>query len=154
MRFTLAFAFAFALASTLLLAGCGSAMNGNPPNDAAAGAPDLGAPAADGATVADAGGAAGDAADLAPQYCVGPASVGNDVGVGAWCTQLSDCADTPGAHICAALDDVSQPYCTRACDTDGGDHDCGLGAVCAPSRTLGMLCVPLVCLQLDGGLSG
>jgi len=74
-----------------------------------------------------------------------PGDVGNDMGVGKFCTQLSDCLGTP-APICAILGDPTVFFCTKTCaNSDAGPAACGVGASCACGGG-GCGCTPDSCL--------
>ena len=96
------------------------------------------------------GGAAGDdgttvdAASGLSKVCGTPGDDGNDIGVGKYCNQISDCSGL-GAGICAILGDPNAHFCTKTC-TQGSTDACGADATCScQGGACG--CVPNTCLQ-------
>ena len=86
--------------------------------------------------------------------CGQPGDMGNDIGVGRFCTRRGgECANTTGARVC--LQDISpddgQWFCTRLCTMDS---ECGTGAVCVGDAR-GAGCVPAECAPppTDAGAS-
>jgi hypothetical protein len=87
--------------------------------------------------------------------CGHPGDVGNDKGVGKFCTKLSDCPST--ASICSSLGNGSTPsaddtyFCTiYPCTPDAGVNDnCGQMASCVCSMgsggNTGCACTPKSC---------
>lgn len=82
-------------------------------------------------------GCAGDGAganDMAApaSICGHPGDVGNSIGVGMYCTRISDC--TKKASLCTTLGSNNTFFCTRSCDP-GSDMglvaQCGENARCA-----------------------
>ena len=76
--------------------------------------------------------------------CGQPGDMGNELGVGRFCTPGGrQCATAPQARICVV--DLSpadmQWYCTRLCSADS---DCGTDAVCIGDAR-GMGCLPARC---------
>jgi hypothetical protein len=77
------------------------------------------------------------------KQCGEPGDTGNDLGVGKYCSQLSDCSGA--ASICAILGDPDAHFCTKTC-TQGSTDACGTNATCAcMGGPCG--CVPNTCLQ-------
>lgn len=79
-----------------------------------------------------------------PGSCAQPGDVGNDIGVGTFCTPRGgECAAFPQAGLCVVMiaPDEGQWFCTRLCDTDA---DCGADAVCTGDGR-GAACVPARC---------
>lgn len=69
--------------------------------------------------------------------------VGNDMGVGKYCAELSDCSGA--ASICAILGDPNAHFCTKTCAM-GSTDACGDNATCAcQGGSCG--CVPNTCLN-------
>jgi hypothetical protein len=77
--------------------------------------------------------------------CGKPGDMGNSLGVGKYCTQLTDCFGLK-AGICAILGgDPNQTFCTMSC-TMGSTTACGENAMCAcQGGQCG--CVPNACLM-------
>ena len=57
--------------------------------------------------------------------CGHPGDVGNSIGVGMFCTMLSDC--TKKASLCTTLGSSNTFFCTRTCDPNS---DMGIVAQC------------------------
>jgi hypothetical protein len=92
------------------------------------------------------GGAGGDPTPA--ESCTHPGDVGNDKGVGQYCTPTGkQCVDFPEAALCLASVGQDQWFCTRInCDET---TDCGEGAGCLITGD-GSACVPCHCD--DGGI--
>lgn len=75
--------------------------------------------------------------------CVQPGDVGNDHGVGQYCTPVGgECAAFPEAPLCLASVGQDQWFCTRiGCDET---TDCGSAAGCLITAS-GSACVPCRC---------
>lgn len=99
--------------------------------------------------------------DLLPaplSACGKPGDKGNSIGVGKFCTQISDCT-TEGAKttLCSSLGNGSMPsandtyFCTIfPCKQDGGADFCGDNATCVCGSGGGMTgcaCTPNTCLD-------
>jgi hypothetical protein len=113
----------------------------------------------------DAGASDAGAADCAKidSACGQPCEMGNSLGVGQFCTGLSDCTNTPQAKICSSLGNTggnpSTFYCTFLClpadasVPEGGSMlptDCGEGAACRCEKgSLQCGCVPESCLSMQ-----
>lgn len=83
-----------------------------------------------------------------PDSCGQPGDLGNEMGVGAFCTPGgSECTAHPTAGLCLATLSPSdgQWFCTRLC-TD--DSMCGTNAVCTGDPR-GRACVPARCASSD-----
>jgi|SRR5579859_3915403 len=106
--------------------------------------------------LADLSGAVGDLSDLAfSSSCGFPGDQAvNNLGVGKFCTEISDCS-MPGnttwiATLCSTIDPSSNShFCTTACDPSNVGQ-CGANAtcVCAPGHGCG--CTPDKCAPKDG----
>lgn len=93
------------LAAALALAGCGGDNTTSaPPPDMARG-PDL------------------------ASACGHPGDVGNSLGVGKYCSKLSDCAGNGQATLCTILGSNDTFFCTFAC-SDAASTECGEDASC------------------------
>lgn len=96
---------ALALAVVLALAGCGGGDDtASAPADMARG-PDL------------------------YSACGHPGDVGNSLGVGKYCTKLSDCASNPKATLCTILGSSDNFFCTFSC-SGPTSTECGENASC------------------------
>lgn len=109
----------FALVGVLLLAACGGSSSPT---------------SADAAT-----------ADAFVSACGKPGDLGNEMGVGKFCTSLSDCAGSLTAPLCSSLGDKETHFCTHTCSATAA-CDCGTGAerTCNANNQCG--CTPTVCL--------
>lgn len=79
--------------------------------------------------------------------CVQPGELGNDVGVGRFCTDLGGECDGTEADFCLASAVEDMPFCTKIFCSD--DEECGEGATCEGGPG-GSACIPLTC-QGEGG---
>ena len=66
---------------------------------------------------------------LPDSICGQPCDVGNEKGVGKFCSSLDDCAGTD-ATLCAILGDPNAHFCTIFCSAGDGEEVCGTGAIC------------------------
>ena len=90
--------------------------------------------------------------------CGQPCNPGNALGVGQYCDHITDCSNTPMAHLCSSLGSLTTHFCTFRCSwpdaavPDGGDGglpfptDCGEGASCTCDNDGNCGCTPTVCL--------
>jgi hypothetical protein len=81
--------------------------------------------------------------------CGRPGDVGNELGVGQFCAQFSDCGTTVDAPLCSSLGDPTTHFCTRVCDpgSDAGIMEqCGAGAECVCNGGGQCGCTPSECL--------
>jgi hypothetical protein len=90
-----------------------------------------------------------------PGSCAQPGDVGNEIGVGAFCTPRGrECAAFSMAPLCLAqaAPDEGQWFCTRLCSTD---DQCGSDARCLGDAR-GRACVPVRCVdpEIDAGTFG
>ena len=125
------------LALSLLCAACGSGSSTQ----------DAGSPArADFAAVAD-------LSFDRPSRCGRPGDPENSLGVGKFCTKITDClGDGVKTNICSALGNQAMPspqdtyFCTiYPCQTDGGAAQCGERATCT-CEGANCACTPNSCL--------
>ncbi len=90
------------------------------------------------------------AVDAFYSTCGQPGDVGNDLGVGKFCTDLADCASTPSARLCSIVGDKTTHFCTKTCAGSGsaGSGMCGSDASCTcdTSSPPQCGCVPNSCL--------
>jgi hypothetical protein len=108
----------------------------------------------------DNGGTGGGPQDMATanvlSQCGHPGDVGNSLGVGRFCTKLSDCGKNgEQTNICSALGNGPTPsasdtyFCTiYPCTPDGGTSECGENATCvcgSSSGGGGCACTPNSC---------
>ncbi len=105
---------------------------------------------ATGTTSSGAGGSGGDPTPAAS--CVKPGDVGNDKGVGTYCSPGGkQCANQTFATFCLADVQQDQWFCTKiSCKADA---DCGTDAVCHMDPQ-GSACVPAKCEGGTGGAGG
>jgi hypothetical protein len=99
------------------------------------------------------GGSGGDGGVMTPaESCVQPGDVGNDKGVGTYCTPAgSECEGFPEAPLCLASVGQDQWFCTRiGCDET---TDCGEEAGCLFAGG-GSACVPCRCDATGIGCEG
>ena len=114
------------LATVLLLVACGGDDTGSTPADMRAGA------------------------DLA-SLCGHPGDKGNSLGVGKYCTKLSDCSGNSKATLCSTLGSDNAFFCTVTCTppaNDLGSTECGENAICqcgSGSGQSGCGCYPTAC---------
>jgi hypothetical protein len=92
------------------------------------------------------GGPSAPDAFTAETTCGMPGDEGNELGVGKFCTDLADCADTPDARLCSIIGDETTWFCTRICQQTDPPDVCGTGAECVCGDG-GCGCTPSVCLQ-------
>ena len=80
--------------------------------------------------------------------------MGNEMGVGAFCEQLSDCEGTPAAHLCSDFGDPTTHFCTHTCTNAGsgsgsgsGSNQCGANATCECNASNQCGCTPNSCIM-------
>jgi hypothetical protein len=85
--------------------------------------------------------------------CIQPGDMGNELGVGEYCSPLGkQCMDNAAAQLCLADVGQDQWMCTRiGCDAT---TDCGEGAGCLIVQGEGSACVPCMCDSAGIGCSG
>jgi hypothetical protein len=86
-----------------------------------------------------------------PNACAEPGALGNEFGVGEYCTRVGgECNDNEGALFCTADYGKAPTFCTKPCATAG---QCGANAVCIGELDGGSMgCVPSCVLETpDGG---
>lgn len=147
----------FASALLSLVAACGPS-NTTDAGDGGSGMDVVGADAAPDTAPADApreaeAGGGCTTPPMPSDPCVRPCDVGNERGVGRYCTPGGgECAgNRTGILICTVDVEPSGPaFCTTPCTTDA---NCGTGAMCV-HESAGSGCVPLACLggDSDGGM--
>ncbi|HEY4239189.1 MAG TPA: hypothetical protein VGM88_05210 [Kofleriaceae bacterium] len=135
------------LSSFLAFAACGGSSGGGDP-DASGNHPDGSAhvDSPHGGSDAQAGSDAivvGDAVETG--VCGQPGDQGNELGVGLYCTSITDCFGTSGAPLCAVLGDPNAHFCTKTC-TMGDDASCGTNASCTCNTSNQCGCTPNYCL--------
>ncbi|HEY2744071.1 MAG TPA: hypothetical protein VGL86_05595 [Polyangia bacterium] len=75
--------------------------------------------------------AAGAAHDMA-SLCGHPGDTGNSLGVGKYCTSISDCSSNSKATLCSILGSDNTYFCTFPCSgTADLATECGENATCA-----------------------
>lgn len=89
------------------------------------------------------------------ENCGFKASPGNSIGIGKYCTASSDCPEVSSGALlqCSTvLADNSLPLlCSRLCDPEAADPECGPDTVCKNLSELGAnvtVCVPRTCQPL------
>jgi len=129
---------------TLAIAGCGSSSNDN--GDGSGGAADLSANAS--------------SPDMELlSRCGHPGDVGNNLGVGKFCTNLGpDCTGNGKATMCSALFNGQTPsasdayFCSFQCFTTDPPDVCGDNAACLCNASNLCACIPTSCIPPgDGG---
>jgi hypothetical protein len=85
--------------------------------------------------------------------CIQPGDMGNELGVGEYCSPLGkQCMDNAAAQLCLADVGQDQWMCTRiGCDAT---TDCGEGAGCLIVQGEGSACVPCMCDSAGIGCGG
>ena len=85
--------------------------------------------------------------------CIQPGDMGNELGVGEYCSPLGkQCMDNAAAQLCLADVGQDQWMCTRiGCDAT---TDCGQGAGCLIVQGEGSACVPCMCDSAGIGCGG
>ena len=77
--------------------------------------------------------------------CGHPGDTGNEIGVGKFCTGLSDCTST--APLCSQIGDPTTHFCTKTCPAMGSDATCGTNAKCECNSSNQCGCTPNACLM-------
>lgn len=77
--------------------------------------------------------------------CGFPGDVGNELGIGAFCDSIQDCADI-GLPFCSSLGDPNTHFCTKTCDDENDDAVCGSATECTCNGNNQCGCTPTVCL--------
>ena len=87
----------------------------------------------------------GDEKHDGPHNCVPPGTPNNELGVGGYCDEASDCPGT----LCSGLFGAPADdwFCTKIC---ANGEPCGSGETCATDPARGTACVPTVCI-VDAG---
>ena len=67
--------------------------------------------------------------DLA-SVCGHPGDTGNSLGVGQYCTKLTDCTANPKATLCTTLGSDNAYFCTMTCGGPDLGGECGESASC------------------------
>jgi hypothetical protein len=82
-------------------------------------------------------------------HCGQPCDPGNSLGVGKFCTQLSDCKGNKEAVLCSSIGTADNYFCTMICPgPDAGESFCGENAHCqcgSGSAESGCGCYPNYC---------
>jgi len=78
--------------------------------------------------------------------CGHPGDPGNELGIGKFCGQLSDCNSTPAAPLCSSLGDPQTHFCTKTCQMGGPANQCGTATMCACNGGGQCGCTPSACL--------
>src|SRR5262245_37850522 len=85
------------------------------------------------------------APDAFTTLCGHPGDMGNELGIGKFCAQVSDCFGTPTATVCAILGNPDAHFCTKSCSMTGSAGQCGTMASCQCQGQCG--CFPDACLH-------
>jgi hypothetical protein len=65
--------------------------------------------------------------------CGHPGDTGNSVGVGKYCTKITDCSSNTKATLCTTLGSDNAYFCTMTCTAAGAMGECGENASCTCS---------------------
>jgi hypothetical protein len=88
------------------------------------------------------------AVDAFYSICGNPGDTGNELGVGRFCREISDCAPTTNAKLCANLGDPAAFFCTRTCNPMMDVmQQCGTATTCTCNNGGSCGCTPNSCLQ-------
>jgi hypothetical protein len=87
------------------------------------------------------------APDAFESDCGRPGDVGNELGIGKFCAQISDCNDTPMAPLCSSLGDRNTHFCTKTCQSGGAPDQCGTATECVCNANNQCGCTPSSCLN-------
>ncbi len=123
-----------ALALVFVFAGCSGSSTGTPPKPdahAASQQPDAAAPGV----------------DAFASTCGKPGDTGNELGVGKFCTTLTDCENNGSAGLCSNLGDSTTFFCTKFCAVATGAADCGTNTTCTCNSQNQCGCTPNACLN-------
>lgn len=132
---------AVALSWVMALAACGDSGSGT--GGSGGTAPTGGSPSSGGSS--EGGGPPAES-------CIQPGELGNEIGVGEYCTPLGgECADNTDAQLCLADVGQDQWMCSRIGCTE--TTDCGEGAGCLITSD-GSACVPCMCDDSGIGCGG
>jgi hypothetical protein len=83
--------------------------------------------------------------DMTALCCGQPGDVGNNLGVGKYCADLTGCGNNGMATICSTLGDPMLHFCTFLCQM--GDN-CGTGASCQCNNQGQCACFPDSCANM------
>ncbi len=84
--------------------------------------------------------------DAPASSCGQVGDTGNEMGIGYYCTSLSDCSHTANAPLCSSLGDPTTHFCTTTCSATGSASQCGTGATCECNDSNQCGCTPNGCL--------
>jgi hypothetical protein len=84
--------------------------------------------------------------DAFDSTCGMPGDTGNEMGVGKFCAQLTDCTN-PSAGLCSSLGDPTTHFCTHTCKAGDPATVCGTGAECVCNASNQCGCTPSKCLH-------
>jgi hypothetical protein len=79
--------------------------------------------------------------------CGHPGDMGNELGIGKFCTSLGDCAGTVDAPLCSILGDQTTHFCTKTCTSGGPMNQCGTLTMCVCNGSNQCGCTPNVCVM-------
>jgi len=77
--------------------------------------------------------------------CGMPGDLGNELGIGKFCAQISDCSNTQSAPLCSDLGDPDTHFCTKTCPM-GSTDQCGTNSTCTCNSSNQCGCTPNSCL--------
>jgi hypothetical protein len=86
------------------------------------------------------------AVDALYSTCGHPGDLGNELGIGKFCTSFGDCAETAMAPLCSIIGDSSTHFCTKTCPM-GSTNQCGTATMCVCNSGGQCGCTPTACLH-------
>jgi hypothetical protein len=86
------------------------------------------------------------AVDAFNSTCGQPGDTGNELGIGHFCKQFSDCSTTASAPLCSVIGDQTTHFCTKTCTNGGSADQCGTNAACTCNASNQCGCTPMACL--------
>lgn len=85
--------------------------------------------------------------DAFSSTCGHPGDTGNELGIGFFCETLSDCSNTPAAHLCSSFGDPTTHFCTKTCTSGGSADQCGTNTTCECNASNQCGCTPNSCIM-------
>jgi len=85
--------------------------------------------------------------DAFQSTCGQPGDTGNELGIGHFCIDLSDCSALATAPLCSSLGDPTTHFCTRTCSAAGSNAACGTNTTCTCNSSNQCGCTPNACLM-------
>ena len=86
------------------------------------------------------------AVDAFQSTCGHPGDMGNELGIGKFCTSLGDCSSTSMAKLCSQVGDATTHFCTKTCAM-GSTDQCGTNTMCVCNSSNQCGCTPNACLN-------